>query len=62
MKTLHKEDILLDYSLFFPVIPDFLVNYRFSLNLTFFAETTLFHIEIISKFMSDLKNAIDAPY
>ena len=62
MKLLHKEDILLDYSLFFSVIPDFSKNYRFALNLTFFTKMTLFHIGMILKFTSDLENAIDAPY
>ena len=62
MKPLHKEDILLDYLLSFPVIPGFSMKYRFALNLTFFTKTTLFLIEMISKFISDHKNAIDAPY
>ena len=62
MKPLHKEDIMLDYSIFFPVIPDFSVNYRFAFNLTFFTGTTLFHIGMNSKLTSDLINAIDAPY
>ena len=62
MKPLHIEDIFLDYTLYVPVIPDFSINYRFALNLTFFTKMTLFHIGMILKFTSDLENAIDAPY
>ena len=62
MKPLHKEYILLDYSLFFPVIPDFSVNYRFAINLIFLTETTLFLNGMISKFTSDLENSNEHPW